>query len=245
MIKDQLVSYPDRPDFMKALGLLPPYTPEDVRMAYRERAKQAHPDHGGSVQDFVKLQEAYDKAVEYVTFSVNRRQWLGAQVERYVEQEQVLAEVRRRGGQVEIEELDWLKRSIGEDFAILTDRLRGICLRRQEDGDRFLHLLATHQKALQHLLWLDLAGSRISDDGLMQLAGLAQLERLDVSGTSLTEGGLSVLEWLPRLRWLNLSGTSIGWWRRWRLHRSHRRLTIVAGRPSERSALLPTNQQTP
>src|SRR5947207_14567770 len=126
MITDQPVSYSDRLDFMETLGLLPPYTPEDVRMAYRERAKQAHPDRGGSVDDFLKLQAAYDRAVEYVKFSADRRGWLAAQVERYTEQEGVLAEVRRCGGQVKIEELDWLKRSIGEGFATLTERLRGI-----------------------------------------------------------------------------------------------------------------------
>ena len=229
MKTDQPISHPARPDFMEALGLLPPYTPEDVRMAYREKAKQAHPDHGGSTGDFVKLQEAYERAQEYVKFSSGRRQWLAAQVERYVQQEQVLSEVRRRGGEVEIEELDWLKRSIGEDFAILTERLRGIRLRRLADGDEFLHHLATHRPAVQYLLWLDLAGSRITDEGLLQLAGLPLIERLDLSGAPVTERGLGVLSSLPRLRWLNLSGTRVGWWKRWRLHRSHRQLRIVAG----------------
>jgi hypothetical protein len=214
---------------MEALGLLPPYTPEDVRMAYHERAKQAHPDHGGSVADFVKLQEAHDRALEYVEFNAARRQWLAAQVERYMEQERVLSEIRRRGGEVEIEELDWLKRSIGDDFATLTERLRGIRLRGLEDGDQFLRFLAEHRPALQYLLWLDLAGSRISDEGFLQLAGLPLIERLDVSGASLTERGLSIVPKLPRLCWLNLSGTSIGWWKRWRLHRSHPQLKVVAG----------------
>src|SRR5262249_5680207 len=141
IMTDQPASYPGRPDFMEALGLLPPYTPEDVRMAYREKAKHTHPDRGGSIDDFLKLPEAYDRAVEYVNSGADRRQWLAAQVERYVEQERVLAEIRHRGGQVEIEELDWLKRSIGEDFATLTDRLRGIRVRGLQDGERFLHNL--------------------------------------------------------------------------------------------------------
>jgi hypothetical protein len=225
---------------MDALGLLPPYTPEDVRMAYRERAKQAHPDHGGSIEEFVRLQQAYDRALEYVKFTVDRRQWLAAQVECYIRLEKVRAEVRRRGGQVEIEEVDWIKRSIGEDFAILTDRLRGIRLRGLQDGDHFLHFLATQLPALQHLVWLDLAGSRISDEGLMQLAGLPRVERLDVSGRPLTERGLRVLHSLPRLSWLNLSGTSVGWWKRWRLHRSHPQVRIVAGhRPVEVRTVTP------
>lgn len=230
MRTDPLVSTPERPDFMETLGLLPPYTPEDVRMAYREKAKLAHPDHGGSVADFLKLQEAHDRALEYVKFSADRRQWLAAQVERYIQQEQVVAEIRHRGGRVEIEELDWLKRSIGEDFAILTERLRGIRLCGLEDGDQFLHYLGLHRHALQYLLWLNLAGSRISDEGLLQLAGLPLIERLDVSGASLTDRGLTVVRTLPHLRWVNLAGTSVGWWKRWRLHRSHRHLKVVAGR---------------
>jgi len=228
MNTDQTVSYPDRPDFMGTLGLLPPYTSEDVHMAYRDKAKQAHPDHGGSVGEFVKLQEAYERAQEYVKFRAGRRPWLAAQVERYVEQEELIALVRRRGGQVEIEEIDWLKRSIGEDFAILTERLRGIRLRKLVDGDRFLNHLAAHRRALDYLLWLDLAESRISDEGLTRLAGLPLLQRLDVSGASVTKQGLGVLQSLPNLRWLNLSGTSVGWWKRWRLHRSHPRLKIVS-----------------
>jgi hypothetical protein len=163
-----------------------------------------------------------------VKFRVGRRPWLAAQVERYIEQDELIALVRRRGGQVEIEEIDWLKRSIGEDFAILTERLRGIRLRELVDGDRFLNHLAAHRRALEYLLWLDLAHSRISDEGLAQLAGLPLLQRLDVSGAAVTKQGLGVLQSLPNLRWLNLSGTSVGWWKRWRLHRSHPRLKIVA-----------------
>jgi hypothetical protein len=109
MITDRTLSSGDRPDFMEALGLLPPYTAEDVRMAYREKAKNAHPDHGGSIGDFVKLQEAYERALEYVSFSSERRQWLAAQVNRYVQQEEIVSDVRRRGGDFEIEEVDWLK----------------------------------------------------------------------------------------------------------------------------------------
>jgi hypothetical protein len=239
MMIDHTVSRSDRPEFMGTLGLLPPYTAEDVRMAYREKAKHAHPDHGGSTDDFVKLQEAYERALEYVSFSSGRRQWLAAQVDRYAQQEEVTSDVRRRGGGIEIEEVDWLKRSIGEDFAILTERLRGIRVRNQADGDSFLHYLAAHRRALEYLVWLDLAGSRISDEGLLQLAGLPLLQRLDVAGAPITQRGLSVLESLPQLRWLNLSGTPVGWWKRWRLHRSHPRLEIVAGRAShqERSTV--------
>ncbi|MGQ4555794.1 DnaJ domain-containing protein [Halobellus sp. GM3] len=40
-------------------------TPEDVKDAYRERVKSAHPDHGGSQTEFKRLQEAYATAREH------------------------------------------------------------------------------------------------------------------------------------------------------------------------------------
>jgi len=43
-----------------ALGLLPGASLADVKAAYRERVKQYHPDQGGSVQDFLRVQEAYE-----------------------------------------------------------------------------------------------------------------------------------------------------------------------------------------
>ena len=51
-----------RPEFMVRLGLAPPYSIEDVKAAYRDQAKRAHPDHGGSSREFHALQEAFDRA---------------------------------------------------------------------------------------------------------------------------------------------------------------------------------------
>lgn len=41
------------------LGLPPSASAADVRAAYRERAKAAHPDHGGDRETFRRLREAY------------------------------------------------------------------------------------------------------------------------------------------------------------------------------------------
>ena len=72
-ISNQSQSLPaDRPDFMVALGLLPPYSPADVKQAYFEKVKTAHPDKGGNVADFLKLQEAFRQATEYVEFRKSR-----------------------------------------------------------------------------------------------------------------------------------------------------------------------------
>src|SRR5260370_13383814 len=87
-----------RPPFMVTLGLLPPYTHEDIHVAYREKAKTTHPDRGGSATDFEKLHEAYERAQAYMRFHLDRRQWLAAQVERYALQDIVVYEVRRLRG---------------------------------------------------------------------------------------------------------------------------------------------------
>jgi hypothetical protein len=210
---------------MVTLGLLPPYTREDIQAAYREKAKTTHPDRGGSTTDFERLHEAYERAQEYVRFHLDRCQWLASQVERYAAQNQVVNEVRRQGGAIEIEQHDWIKRSFG-DFAVVTEMLRGIRLRGRAEGDALLNYLAEHAAGLEYLLWLDLSGSQISDDGILQVQALKNLRRLDLSGTPISDKGLRVVEGLPELEWLNLAGTSTGWWARWRLRHAFPRLQV-------------------
>src|SRR5262249_10206602 len=138
-------------------------------------------------------------------------------VERYAVQEAVVAEVRRRGGQVEVEKFDWVRHSVGDDFAALTDRLRGIRVRDQADGDGFLAFLAGHPLALESLSWLDLAGCRISDDGLQHVGLAENLKRLNLARTPVSKHGLEVLQALPQLERINLGGTAVGWLSRCRL----------------------------
>jgi hypothetical protein len=226
---------------MVTLGLMPPYTREDIQAAYREKAKIAHPDHGGSAAEFKELHEAYERAQEYLRFHLDRRQWLAGQVERYATQDLVVNEIRRLGGEVEIEQLDWMKRSFG-DFAVVTERLRGIRLKDQEAGDAFFKYLAEHSAALAYLLWLDLSGSQISDEGVLQLQALKTLRRLDLSRTPISERALRVAEGLPNLDWLNLTGTSIGWWARWRLRRSFPRLRVEGHSKLDKSSATPQEQ---
>jgi hypothetical protein len=215
-----------RPAFMATLGLLPPYTREDIQAAYHEKARITHPDHGGSVSDFEKLHEAYEQALEYAKFHLDRRQWLAARVERYAAQEKIVNEVHRLGGATEIEQIDWMKRSFG-DFAVVTEMLRGIRLRGQANGDTFLKYLAENASALGFLLWLDLSGSQVSDRGLGELQALKSLRRLDLSGTPVSASELGFVAGLPDLEWLNLASTAIGWWARWRLRRSFPGLQVV------------------
>lgn len=47
-------------NYYAILGVLPTATPEDIRGAYRRRAKQLHPDHyGENSSPFLEVQEAY------------------------------------------------------------------------------------------------------------------------------------------------------------------------------------------
>lgn len=48
-----------RDDAWRILGLEPGSSPEEIRAAYRTRARQTHPDAGGDREDWDRLQEAY------------------------------------------------------------------------------------------------------------------------------------------------------------------------------------------
>ena len=170
-----------RPEFMAVLGLLPPYALEDVREAYRQRALTAHPDRGGNADEFNRLSEAYDRAIEYIKFHGDRRAWIAMRVECHLLQEEVAAEVGRRNGQIDVERMDWLKDSWGEGFELLGDQLRGVRVRGLADGDAFLQFLA--RRPLPFLIGLDLAASHVTDAGLSQLYGCSTLRWLDLSGT--------------------------------------------------------------
>jgi hypothetical protein len=218
-----------RPEFLEVLGLPALFDLEDVKNAYRQKVMQAHPDRGGKVADFLRLQGAYERAVEFVRIRGDGRGWIAVHTRRYVPQQQVAAEVRRRGGVVEMEEIDWLKASFGDGFAMLAERLRGIRLRGAASDDAFLEFLDEHRPGVQYLVNLDLAGGKVTDGGLTRLAGLDVLRRLDLTGTAVSGRGLTqLLGALPALEWLNVAGTRVGWWARIWLRRAHRRVTIVA-----------------
>lgn len=55
------------PPCAKALGLRPQFTAEQVRAAYRQLAKQYHPDAGGDAQQFRELQRNYEQAIKMVS----------------------------------------------------------------------------------------------------------------------------------------------------------------------------------
>jgi hypothetical protein len=218
---------------MAVLGLLPPYTLEDVKAAYRVKVLEVHPDRGGDPEDFIRLQGAYELALEHVASRGDRRAWIARQVDSHLRQEEIAAEVGRLGGVVLRESIDWLNRSFGDGFVSLADRIRLIRLHGVEAGDGFLAFLGKQPRRAPYLTELDVAGCRITDRGLGELAGYQMLRRLDVSGTSVTMQGLrALLSTLPELEWINVGGTKLSWWSRWRLRRAFPRVKIVNAGPT-------------
>jgi hypothetical protein len=207
---------------MIALGLLPPYSLDDVKSAYRLKVLKAHPDRGGSTAEFLKIQEAYEHAVEYVEHCGDRRKWIADHVDAYLRQREAAAEVERLGGQVEFEEVDWLTQSVG-DFAVLVERLRAIRLRDTAADDNFLAFLTDGRPRTPYIVELDLSGTRITDKGLRMLESLSLLQRLDLSRTNVTRPAVSALvQELSALEEVDLAGTRVGWLARWRLAASVR-----------------------
>ena len=48
-----------------ALGLHADATPDEVLAAYRQLAIEAHPDHGGTIEQFTQLQENFELAMAH------------------------------------------------------------------------------------------------------------------------------------------------------------------------------------
>ncbi len=216
-----------RPDFLVTLGLIPPCTVEDVKQAYLVKVKTAHPDVGGDVAEFRKLQEAFERATEWAKFRASRLAWLSNWVEKYVEQDGLVEEIQRRGGKVKIEGVDWLRRSFGDDFSQVAEKVQGIELHGPAIDDRTLSWLSDHRTTLTGLKSLDLTRSAITDAGLQHIAAFPGLRELDLSETKVTMSGLAVIDRLPDLEWLGLRGSSVGWLGRTRLKLKRSKLQVA------------------
>ena len=90
-----------RPPFMTALGLLPPYTLDDVKQAYLDKVQSVHPDHGGTIAEFRQIQQAYEQAQEFLVIQSNRRSWIASQMDRYIAQQELEQELRALGAEIE------------------------------------------------------------------------------------------------------------------------------------------------
>ena len=227
----------DRPNFAVTLGLLPPYSLEDVKRAYLAKVKDAHPDRGGDRADFDRIQLAYQQANEYLAFRGDRRQWIAARMDEYVAAEALTARLRELGAEVETTMHDWVKRSFG-DFASLTESIIGVRLASATNVADLIDTLTSERAILAGLKRLELPGCAIADAQALQLRVHTALTQLDLSSNPITDRvALALADWLPQLEEFNLAGTSIGWWPSLKLRRRLARRR--ANRPA--AALHPAN----
>lgn len=206
----------DRPPYMATLGLLPPYTAEDVERAYLAKIKDIRPDLGGDRDTFYAVQNAYIQAKEYVKFRGDRRGWIAKRMDEYLAVQEVIDKLKQFGAQVETNSVDWLQKSFG-DFAELSESINSITIRNAANGDEVLdYILSQHDKLLE-LRRLDLEGSAVSDATVRQLSVFRRLAELNLNRTPITWQALHVVEWLPHLETVHVDGTNLKWMTKRRL----------------------------
>jgi len=207
----QATPEPDkRPACMVTLELLPPYSEEDVKQAYLEKVKAAHPDRGGDAADFNVIQAAFEQAMQYVRFRKNRHDWIAAQMDDYIAVQNVVKKlIDRFDAQVDIEAIDWMTKSFG-DFAQLTDRVVRIHIAGSEHADEAIDEMVREQWALRYLRILQLPECRVSDEAVLSLRVFTVLRHLDLSGTPITGRALQVAALLPSLTSAALENTKVG-----------------------------------
>jgi hypothetical protein len=185
-------------------------TAEDVKQAYLAKALTMHPDRGGDPGQFIQLQRAFEEANEFVRFKAGKLEWLASKVEAYAQQQDVVTETIERGGEVEMEETDWLRKSFGEDFGHVADKLVSVRLHGPAADDVFAILLGFRAESLPDLAVLDLAGGSLTDEGLLQLKGLKNLRSLDLRGTAVGKLATEVPSWFAHLEFLGLPAGAVG-----------------------------------
>ncbi len=201
---------PTHPECLQVLGLMPPVTMEDVKQAYLVKAMAMHPDRGGDPAAFLRLKKAHEDAKEFVEFKAGKIEWLASKIDAYSQQQEVATEAIERGGEIEMEEADWLRKSFGEDFGHVADKLVTVRLRGPRADDVFAILLGFRAESLKDLTTLDLAGGSLTDEGLLQLKELKSLRTLDLRGTAVGKLGAEVPKWFEHLEFLGLPKGSVG-----------------------------------
>jgi hypothetical protein len=180
-------------EFLAVLGLSPPVTVEDVKQAYLDKAKSAHPDRGGDAAAFVRLHEAFEQATEYARFKASRMQWLSGWVEQYAELQQLIEQIKALGGQTDVDSEESLQQTIGADFAAVMDRLTTVRLSGPQIDDAVLVQLAPMLRRQGGLRTLALTNTSVTSVGLRQLHRCESLRHLDLSGTKVSAQAVSAL----------------------------------------------------
>lgn len=220
----------ERPPYMVTLGLLPPYTAEDVEKGYLAKIKEIRPDLGGDREAFYAVQQAYVEAQEYVKFRGDRRGWIAKRMDEYLAVQEVIARLAGFEAQVETDSVDWLQKSFG-DFAELTESVQSIRLNDALNGDEFVEYIVNQHQKLLELRRLDLSGCVVSDGAIRQLGVFRRLAELELNRTPITWEALHVIKWLPELDTIGIEGTGLKWFTR------HRLASQMKRRRKERAAL--------
>ena len=110
----------------------------------------------------------------------------------------------------EMEETDWLRKSFGDDFGHVADKLVAVRLPNERADDVFCILLGFRADSLKDLATLDLSGGTLTDEGLLQLKPLTSLRRLDLRGTKVGKLAGEIPAWFERLEFLGLPKGSLG-----------------------------------
>lgn len=76
----------------------------------------------------------------------------------------------------------------------------------KEFGDEQLKSL---EPVAERVVWLDLARSQVTDEGMKTVRLMRSLERLHLENTAVTDAGIAELASLPKLEYLNLYGTKV------------------------------------
>ena len=200
-----------QPAFLVSLGLSFPCSVADVEHAVAEKAREAHPEQGGSLAAYRRLRKDFEQALDYVRFHPSGMDWLAARVEGYVRQTELVAAIGCRDGWVDIEPAEWFVAEVGEDFAHLLERLVGIHLTGPDVDDETVHWLNGWEETLAHVRTLDLSDSQVTLTGLGDYRGLATLRQLDLRGTAIDAGIVRLLPQTPHLQWLGLSAEHCSW----------------------------------
>jgi hypothetical protein len=216
-------------EVLAVLGLKPPVSVEDVKQAYLEKAKTAHPDRGGDPQAFVRLHVAFEQATEYARFKAGRMQWLSGWVEQYAEQQELIEDIKALGGQADVESVEWLGQTIGSDFATVMDRLASVRLSGPKVDDAALLSIAPKIRRQAGLHRLALVNTAVTSVGLRELHRCESLREIDLSGTKVTSEAVNaLLGALDRLERLVLKDAGIGWAARLKLRMAHRDVEITS-----------------
>ena len=109
-----------------------------------------------------------------------------------------------------MEETDWLRRSFGDDFGHVADKMVAVRLANGRADDIYAVLLGFRSDSLKDLAVLDLAGGPITDEGLLQLKELKSIRHLDLRGTRVGKLAAEVPGWFENLEFLGLPKGALG-----------------------------------